>query len=258
VCDNPDTCDANGVCANVNHEPDGTACDNTTVCDGREVCGSGTCNPGTPLSCGDGNACNGTETCDPVLGCVGGTPVNCDDGNPCTEDSCDPTSGACGHVGECASDALIAPTATTCQDYNGGTATDLEELLYGTRGGAINSVSPGVFFLYDTVTVGACGTLTITESDGLWTQIILARTGQVILYSTSCSKLNVGSVSINQATGQVTITGVDPGDYILGIKYDPTTLKGYTPPSASTLYTFGVSSCGGPTESADIEVNPKP
>jgi hypothetical protein len=157
------------------------------------------------------------------------------------------------------SDALISPTATTCQDYDNHTAADLEELLYGTRAGVINSVSPGVFFLYDTVTVGACGTLTITESDGgsAWTHIIAPRTGQIILYDLNCNKLNVGDASFD-AGGNVTITGVAPGDYILGIKYDPTTLKGQSPTPTTTTYTFVVSSCGGPTESADIEVNPKP
>ena len=46
--------------------------------------------------------------------------------------------------------------------------------------------------------------------------------------------------SFNQNTGTVTISNVPAGSYILGIKYDPTTLKGFTPPTVSTTYTFTV------------------
>jgi hypothetical protein len=47
-------------------------------------------------SCGDGNICNGVETCRAGV-CTAGTPLNCDDGDPCTVDSCEPRSG-CQHT----------------------------------------------------------------------------------------------------------------------------------------------------------------
>jgi hypothetical protein len=233
ACDNPDTCNGSGTCL-TNNEANGTACDDGTVCDGHEVCGSGTCQPGTPL--------------------------NCDDGNACTTDTCDPSSG-CHSSGSCPVDTQIAPTATTCSDYKSGTADNLEALLYGTKGGVINSVSPGVFFLYDgeTVTV-ANSTITVTETDGPWLPAapILARTGQVVLYDVNCNKLNVGTVSI-AADGTVTITGVPIGTYILGIKYDSTTLKGYTPDgNPSTTYTFTVTVNAANSGSDSINVIPKP
>lgn len=46
--------------------------------------------------CDDGDACNGTETCDLGTGaCQSGTPVNCDDSDVCTSNSCDPATGLC-------------------------------------------------------------------------------------------------------------------------------------------------------------------
>lgn len=39
--------------------------------------------------CDDGLWCNGTETCDPILGCQPGTAPILDDGNGCTDDSCE-------------------------------------------------------------------------------------------------------------------------------------------------------------------------
>ena len=37
---------------------------------------TGTCQPGTPLSCDDHNPCNGVETCDTLLGCQIGSIVH--------------------------------------------------------------------------------------------------------------------------------------------------------------------------------------
>ena len=64
-----------------------------------------TCNPS---NCGDGNVCNGVETC--VSGsCVPGTPPIVDDQNPCTTDACHPTNGV-----------THTPVAngTSCEDGN--------------------------------------------------------------------------------------------------------------------------------------------
>lgn len=230
VCDNPDTCNATGSCQ-TNNEANGTACDDGTVCNGREVCSSGTCNPGTAL--------------------------NCDDGNVCTADSCNPTTG-CVNVGSCPVDTQIAPTATTCSDYTSGTAADLTELLYGTKGGAINSVSPGVLFLYDGIHLGSTGNIVVTQSDGSWTRLLGVHQTQVVLYSLSCTKLNVGTVSISADGSIVTISGVPAGDYVLGIKYDPTTLKGYSPPTANATFSFSVVAGGVGSGSDSVDVKPKP
>ena len=231
VCDNPDTCNATGQCANANNEPNGTSCADGTVCNGTEVCGNGTCNPGTPL--------------------------NCDDGNVCTADSCNPTTG-CVNVGSCPTDTQIAPTATTCSDFANGTAADLTELFYGTKGGVINSVSPGVLFLYDGIHLDATGDIVVTQSDGTWTRLLGVHQSQVVLYNTSCTKLNVGTVTISSDGSVVTIANVPAGDYILGIKYDPTTLKGFSPPDPTATFSFSVVAGGVGSGSDSVDVKPKP
>ncbi|MEE8523859.1 MAG: M36 family metallopeptidase [Thermoanaerobaculia bacterium] len=99
-------------------------CDNGLFCDGAETCnvGTGACQAGTAVDCGDGVGCtddvcdeatdscdnvandancdnglfcDGAETCDPVLDCQTGTAPDCDDGVACTVDSCDEGAGAC-------------------------------------------------------------------------------------------------------------------------------------------------------------------
>ena len=62
-------------------------------------------------SCGDGNICNGVETCQAGV-CTAGTPLDCDDGDPCTMDSCAPASG-CQHtmVADLGSCSIVIPGA---------------------------------------------------------------------------------------------------------------------------------------------------
>ncbi len=63
------------------------------------------------FECGDGDACNGVESC---FGgsCQLGAPRHCDDGDECTLDSCDPNSGSCVHVTlpGCGGSSTVAPT----------------------------------------------------------------------------------------------------------------------------------------------------
>ncbi|MBK8997394.1 MAG: hypothetical protein IPM35_16825 [Myxococcales bacterium] len=131
------TVDACDPVSGVSHTPvaAGTSCADASVCNGTESCdGAGTCQPGTPPSlsdgnpctadacdpqlgvthtpaaagtaCGDGDLCNGDETCDVAGACQPGTPVLTSDGNPCTQDVCDPQTGAVSHP--------PAPAGTAC------------------------------------------------------------------------------------------------------------------------------------------------
>ena len=98
--------------------------DNGNACDGAEGCASGVCQPGTALSCSDGNVCT-TDSCNAVTGCqyvavangtsctdgnvcngaetcqggtcAAGTALSCSDGNVCTTDSCNAVTG-CQHA----------------------------------------------------------------------------------------------------------------------------------------------------------------
>ncbi|MEM7249493.1 MAG: S8 family serine peptidase, partial [Acidobacteriota bacterium] len=117
--------------------PDDSLCDDGIFCNGIETCDPAIgCQPGTPPSCDDGvgctidscdggndacsNApddsacddglfCNGTETCDPVLGCQSGS-------DPCAGQGCDEVTDEClsGPVARLESVvATVGGTATT-------------------------------------------------------------------------------------------------------------------------------------------------
>jgi Dictyostelium (slime mold) repeat/Galactose oxidase, central domain len=132
-----DSCDPST--GTVAHVPQAWAsCSDGNFCNGEEYCEpSGTCVAGWPpwiddhnpctvdacdpdegvshaalpagSSCGDGDVCNGIETCDNGAVCQAGSAPQVDDGNPCTVDSCDPVVGV-QHVPSSA--------ATSCSDGN--------------------------------------------------------------------------------------------------------------------------------------------
>jgi hypothetical protein len=96
------SCTSNGTCS------DGNACNGTETCQG------GLCRTGTPLSCSDGNVCT-SDACSVQTGCVNtplpscqscGTSAECDDGDPCNgPETC--------QGGRCRSGLALAPN---CQD----------------------------------------------------------------------------------------------------------------------------------------------
>ncbi|MBI4517125.1 MAG: choice-of-anchor L domain-containing protein [Deltaproteobacteria bacterium] len=88
---------------------DNLRCYSDLVCQSAVTC---------PTDCNDDNVCNGTETCDQGS-CQPGIPLPCDDGNVCTEDLCDAFSGCvfppivCPQGGFCdPSDPCVTPTET--------------------------------------------------------------------------------------------------------------------------------------------------
>jgi len=119
VPDGPDRCQGTAPGAPVNSSGCSCAqisCNNGNACDGVETCVAGVCQPGAPLNCDDGKPCT-SDSCTASTGCVH-TPVSgctactassqCNDGNPCTTDTC--TAGHC--------QSIAAPNGTACNDGN--------------------------------------------------------------------------------------------------------------------------------------------
>jgi hypothetical protein len=111
-CDDGDACNGREACVAGECAPgEPIACPDDDVCDGTARCVDGECAIEPAPTCGDdGDACNGTEVCHPVLGCTRVEPIACDDGIECTDDVCDPSTGACSHP----------PDASRCTDAPGG------------------------------------------------------------------------------------------------------------------------------------------
>ncbi len=123
-------------------------CGDGDLCNGADTCVDGTCQAGTALNCDDGDVCNGTETCDPLVGCVPGTPLACDDGNACNgAETCDPVAGCqagtplnCNDGNACTADFCAAAsgcihTAINCGDGNACNGVETCDLALGCQAG---------------------------------------------------------------------------------------------------------------------------
>ncbi len=115
---------------------DGSPCDDGLFCTTGDVCQGGTCD-GTPLSCDDGVACNGTESCDENADtCVPGTtPCGADELCDVPSDRCVTRCTGCVIAGSCYGQGQVNP-ANPCQiceparsdtawsDHDGATCDD--------------------------------------------------------------------------------------------------------------------------------------
>ena len=156
----------------------------------------------------------------------------------------------------------ITPTQTTCAMFNSGTAATLEELRYTVRNdGKIGTVSPGVLFYWIKVTaVPGKNNFTITQ-DTLKTDntqhsfdTYLGLANGSFVYTSNCVKVQGASVSQSGANTNISFNGgASGGTFIIGIKYDPSTIKGKVAPSPATVvYEFEIPTVPGSAQSLDL------
>lgn len=131
----------------------------------------------------------------------------------------------------------IVPTGTTCQQWRDGTASNLNEILYGLKDGVINNVAPGIGFYF---VRWSGGPLTITQSDNGSTPAFGVQSVQVYTAS-NCERID-RTLAIS-AGNPTTINGAAPGgDYIVRLAFDPNTVKGSANPGTVTYtYTAGIA-----------------
>jgi uncharacterized repeat protein (TIGR01451 family) len=251
-------------------------------CDDSNACTSDSCNSAsgcvnTPIVCDDGNACT-DDSCNPATGCVatnntnpcddgsacttndacgggtcGGTPVSCDDGTPCTTDSCDPETG-CSNVDLGICHAQITSDAGTCTTFTNGTALDLNQGSYTTKGNSINAATPGVMVYWSQI-VAPSASFAFAVNEAIapnsacafpnWPALGPQSLSQANLYSGSCgNRSSSSSFDSNTGTLTMSVTGATPGEtLVIGIKYRVSDLKGTAVcrPHPIETYTFGDS-----------------
>jgi hypothetical protein len=144
--------------------------------------------------------------------------------------------------------ALIAPTGTTCDQFANGTALALPPpgVSYRiTNTNTINGINPGVFFYYTSLTAPASSfSIDILQSNTSTNSFLdfPALNGQVILYlvtgtppNATCSKV-VATITGGPADFTISVTGASPGaTYVVGVKYNPSALRGDNPPNPANL-----------------------
>jgi uncharacterized repeat protein (TIGR01451 family) len=167
----------------------------------------------------------------------------------------------------------ITPTGTTCSDFMGGIALDLDEALYGIKRDEVNNVAPGVFFYYISLTAkDEDFTIEVKQTRDLaaWTPMNCQKENQIIVYDSTCTRVGVGDSPTTYtascdwpATGRIEIdvTGAVVGEtYVIGIKYSLNSLvKNGAPGEPTVTYTFetSVDSVAMDMSIDSIEVKPK-
>ncbi len=124
-CDNPDTCNASGLCQ-TNNEADGFACTDDGVECTNDQCSAGVCaHPskaaGTACGSSDSTDCNAPDTCDGVVTCVdrkdpAGTVCLAGTGTCDPNDTCNGVSNACTPIFAPGGTACNSPANTNCDN----------------------------------------------------------------------------------------------------------------------------------------------
>jgi uncharacterized repeat protein (TIGR01451 family) len=158
----------------------------------------------------------------------------------------------------CPNVGLIAPTQTTCQQYASGQVLPEPPLAYGVKNGKVNNVAPGVIFYFTTITVTTNATLvSVTNTASPAFPAIGIHQGQAFVLTTGCAQVATMAVSGGTATATL-----NPGTYIIQIKYNPGSLVGTPvagPPFPTFTYTFTTklnNVADGPS-TATIQLIPK-
>jgi hypothetical protein len=152
----------------------------------------------------------------------------------------------------------ITPTGTTCQQYRDNTAPTLGQLQYTAKGTKINAVTPGVFFYYTKVSGNANDTVDMTQEHTGTAPVIPIQQGQVVLYNASTCKVVKWTATLTGTGGTATATLPSTGDFIIGTKYSPSSLKGKPVPSPTTVtYTFDMELNTVLQDFATIDLVPK-
>jgi hypothetical protein len=152
----------------------------------------------------------------------------------------------------------ITPTGTTCNQFNNGSATTLSELLYTTKSGNINSVAPGVFFYWikiDNVVAGSSNSFTINQAvtPATFTHFFNQAAGSFV-FDSNCAKVATQSINTSNGVTTVNFTATSAGTYIIGVKYDSGSVKGFAPPTGGTAhYDFSTSGVPGSTQGIDLK-----
>jgi hypothetical protein len=154
-------------------------------------------------------------------------------------------------VRQAAPTAKIAPTSTTCADFTGGRADDLDTIVYSPKSGKINSVAPGVLFYYSAIRAPSSSfTITVTQATPAgWRPMPVQTTGQILLYDAACAKSAVQrSSAYRAADGLATIQvggAVTGASYVVGIKYNASDLAGQPVASPFPTVTYGFTTLLG-------------
>ena len=150
----------------------------------------------------------------------------------------------------------ITPTGTTCNQFRDGTATTLSTVQYSVKNGLVSQVNPGVFFYWVQVDASAgSNTFTIDQAitTGNFDSHFFSQAAGSFAYNSGCTKISA-NISTSNGVTTITFNASSAGTFIIGIKYDATSVTGFAAPSPGTTvsYTFTLTGFPSSTEGLDL------
>jgi hypothetical protein len=131
----------------------------------------------------------------------------------------------------------------------------LSTIQYSVKGGLISQVNPGVFFYWVQVNATAgSNTFTIDQAitTGNFDSHYFSQAAGSFVYDATCTKINA-SISTSGGVTTITFNAASAGTYIIGIKYDATSVVGFSAPTPPTVhYTFTLTGFSSSTEGLDL------
>jgi hypothetical protein len=158
----------------------------------------------------------------------------------------------------------IFPTATSCADFTGGTAAQLQQICYTAKKGSVTNATPGVFFYYAKIIapstsfcVDVVQTTTCPNTFKLFT---INQSNQAFIYNSNCGKKAQGT-GTTQAHICITISPNQVGQtFVIGVKYDVKSIIGstYTGTAPTCDYKFVTQINGVNQAGTDGSITVKP
>jgi hypothetical protein len=137
----------------------------------------------------------------------------------------------------------LAPTQTTCQDFIGSTAEDLDTIFYGAKDGLINNASPGVFYYFNGVVAPSRDFNVSIGQDSIpgFALFEVQNDQQLRLYNGDCSTPSNVSLSLSYQGDDLvlSVSGAKKNEtYVISVKYDTGSIVGEIAPVSEIGYLF--------------------
>jgi hypothetical protein len=168
-----------------------------------------------------------------------------------------------GHAGDSANaqknweggGGLITETQVDCSDVLSGAAATMviDQINYPGTTTIGQGINPGKFYYWAKITTTTANqVVTVTQTHTGTAPLFLIHQDWQRVYTGNCASYTTGTQVAGGAGATFTIP--TPGNYIIGIKYDPKSLVGKPVPVPATVtYTF---STGAPSSEAKVKLGP--
>ena len=151
----------------------------------------------------------------------------------------------------------LTPTGTTCNQFSSGTAATLSTLQYSLKNGLVSQVSPGVFFYWVSVqAVAGSNTFTVDQSitTGNFDSHYFSQAAGSFVYTSGCAKVQNATLSTSGGVTTITFNASTAGTYIIGIKYDATSVVGFSAPNPGTTVHYDFTLAGFPSSTEGLDL----